>query len=259
MLKEALHYQELGYPVIPIGENSKTPEKGFPLKEFLQRHPTTGELYAWFGKMGKNRNLAIVTGEISNLVVLDFESKEAAAEAWKNMGASTNCISVTRRGLHFLFRHAGVPIKNAVKVKNQNIEYDIRGDGGYIMAPPSTVNGHTYRWHEGFEICSPDDLPVFNPDWCPQDKNTSRVEIAEDDVFKRISRARAYIARIPGAISGQNGHDATFRVACKLIHDFALQPAEAFPLILQWNSTCLPPWSERELLHKLHDAAKVKG
>ncbi len=69
-----------------------------------------------------------------------------------------------------------------------------------------------------------------------------------------IDRANSYIATIPGAVSGQHGHDATFHVACVLVEGFALSIADALPIIRGWNTTCTPPWSEAELLHKLESA-----
>ena len=33
---------------------------------------------------------------------------------------------------------------------------------------------------------------------------------------------------------------------------------EAWPLLLEWNQQCEPPWSERELAHKLSDALKKR-
>ena len=78
--------------------------------------------------------------------------------------------------------------------------------------------------------------------------------ISGTDPNSVISRARAYIAKVPEAVSGQNGHDATFRVACCLILGFNLSVDDASPLLAEWNQTCQPPWSERELLHKLQSA-----
>ncbi len=72
-----------------------------------------------------------------------------------------------------------------------------------------------------------------------------------------IDRARAYLARIPGAVSGSGGHNDTFHAACVLVNGFALSVAEALPLLLEWNSTCQPPWSEADLRHKLTDADKT--
>ena len=68
-----------------------------------------------------------------------------------------------------------------------------------------------------------------------------------------IERARAYVAKISGAISGASGHNATFAVACKLV-GFKLSPVEAWPLLLEFNQRCQPRWNECELRHKLEDA-----
>jgi hypothetical protein len=67
-------------------------------------------------------------------------------------------------------------------------------------------------------------------------------------------RAARYVATIPGAISGQGGHDATFHVAAVLVEGFGLSVADAMPIMGGWNTTCQPPWTNAELLHKLVDA-----
>jgi hypothetical protein len=71
------------------------------------------------------------------------------------------------------------------------------------------------------------------------------------------SRAQAYIAAMPPAISGQHGHDTTFAVAKKLIHDFGMSEAEAWPIFLDYNARCQPPWNEDELRHKLKGAGNL--
>src|SRR5579872_3608402 len=72
-------------------------------------------------------------------------------------------------------------------------------------------------------------------------------------------RARAYVAKMPPAVAGQRGHDATFRVACELILGFGLTIHESLDVIREYNQRCQPPWSEAELLHKLRDADKRPG
>jgi P4 family phage/plasmid primase-like protien len=70
------------------------------------------------------------------------------------------------------------------------------------------------------------------------------------------ARARAYLDKVPPAVSGQGGHDQTFTAACALVLGFDLSVEDALPLLQQWNNTCQPPWSEKELRHKLLDADK---
>jgi len=73
-----------------------------------------------------------------------------------------------------------------------------------------------------------------------------------------LERARRYVARLPGSVSGQGGHDAAFRAACALVHGFALDEAAALGVMREtFNPMCSPPWSERELEHKVRSAAGV--
>ena len=70
-----------------------------------------------------------------------------------------------------------------------------------------------------------------------------------------VERARAYVAKMETAISGQGGHAATFAVARKLVQDFALPEPDAWMLLCEYNQRCQPPWTERELRHKMQSAA----
>jgi hypothetical protein len=69
-----------------------------------------------------------------------------------------------------------------------------------------------------------------------------------------VERARRYLERMPGAVAGQHGHDATFRAALVVVVGFGLPDAEALALLGEWNATCDPPWSERELARKVREA-----
>ena len=72
-------------------------------------------------------------------------------------------------------------------------------------------------------------------------------------------RIERYIDACPPAISGQNGHDQTFRVACILVQGFDLSPQDAYWFLDGYNQRCEPPWSARELRHKLADADRAKS
>ena len=78
----------------------------------------------------------------------------------------------------------------------------------------------------------------------------------DGDSHRAVRRARAYLLCVEGAISGFRGHDRTFRVACVLAIKFGLTFEQAWPLFCEWNGQCEPPWSEKELRHKLQDAIK---
>lgn len=72
-----------------------------------------------------------------------------------------------------------------------------------------------------------------------------------------LARVRAYLKKVPGAVSGQNGHGATYHVACLLVHGFALSPEQALGPFMDWNTTCVPPWPESHLRYKLAEAEKA--
>src|ERR1035441_9050690 len=72
-----------------------------------------------------------------------------------------------------------------------------------------------------------------------------------------VERARRYIAKCDPAISGQGGHDAAYHVAACLVHGFALGEPDALALLTEWNHVCVPPWSERELRHKVESAGRA--
>src|SRR5437899_1669821 len=72
-----------------------------------------------------------------------------------------------------------------------------------------------------------------------------------------IERARRYVAKCPPAISGAGGHDATYHVAACLVHGFALGEPDALAVLGEYNRGCVPPWSERELRHKIESVSRA--
>ena len=60
------------------------------------------------------------------------------------------------------------------------------------------------------------------------------------DGNEKIRRARAYLTKVPPAISGQDGHDRTLAAACILTLGFDLSISDATPLILEYNERCDP-------------------
>src|SRR5262249_30386570 len=79
------------------------------------------------------------------------------------------------------------------------------------------------------------------------------------DTQCRIDRARAYVAKLPPAVSGEHGHNATFVAAIAVVHGFGLSEDDALRVLLdEFNPRCQPPWDEAELRHKARDAIGAK-
>lgn len=72
-----------------------------------------------------------------------------------------------------------------------------------------------------------------------------------------LSRTLAYVEKLPRAVAGSGGHGATFQavLACRR---FGLSEPDTWE-VLQWFNAhrCDPPWTERELRHKLTSAEKI--
>ncbi len=123
----------------------------------------------WFGGFGK-QNLGIVTGSISGIIALDIDKKHGGYETLAALEAKYGALPSTLRfntgggGIHILFRHPGKEIRNSVGHLGSGI--DVRGDGGYIVAPPSLhVSGNTYSIAKGCNL----DTPLANaPAWLLQ-------------------------------------------------------------------------------------------
>lgn len=242
----AAEYVDRGYAVIPL--IGKRPAIAW--SAYQTRRPTLAEIRDWFaGARGDGRNIGIVTGPISDLVVVDCDSPEAVAW-WRERFSETPLVVTTGRGgAHLYYRlDDGDAVRNRTRVLGRNI--DIRGQGGYAVAPPSVhpATGVPYRW-QPWDHYQSDAIPVFDPAWIAE-KPSRPTGNAQPST---IHNGPAYIAHIK-AISGQGGHNATFRAACAL-RDAGMTPAQALAALLEWNETnAVPEWDVKELLHKVEDA-----
>lgn len=76
------------------------------------------------------------------------------------------------------------------------------------------------------------------------------------DPDRAYKRASAYVAQMPPAISGQGGHQALWAATLAAVQGFGLNESNAFALLWsEYNPRCQPRWSEKEIRHKVRDAA----
>jgi KaiC/GvpD/RAD55 family RecA-like ATPase len=73
-------------------------------------------------------------------------------------------------------------------------------------------------------------------------------------------RAAKYLSKLDPSIAGQSGHNRCFQAACVLVMGFGMTESEALTLLKQeFNPRCDPPWSEKELIHKVKCAVAQPG
>lgn len=134
-IKHALHYLSLGFSVIPVGEDKKPLIKW---EEYQNRKPSEEEVKKWSFDF-KNPNIGIITGSISGIIIVDIEAGGDTTNLPPTVIAKTG-----GGGFHFYYKHPQKTVKNAVRIKDKT---DIRGDGGYVIAPPSLhKSGNHYEW-----------------------------------------------------------------------------------------------------------------
>jgi hypothetical protein len=144
----ALKYLNNGLSVIPVKglyyssdeRDIKTPF--IKWQPYTQRLPSEEEVLSWFQRFEK-AGVAIVTGKVSGIVVVDFDSSDAIEFARRNNLLNTVIVK-TRKGLHAYYAYPDREIRNTVNIRGMKI--DIRGEGGYVVAPPTEYPGGKYEW-----------------------------------------------------------------------------------------------------------------
>lgn len=141
-----------GLSVIPVyttGAKAKRPHMGAlkaggqpGWKVYQERHPTREELRIW-DRAGV-KGIALVTGKVSGVVALDFDG-EAGLAALKAAGLTPHVLTPSG-GAHVFFRHPGWWVATAKSgQRNLPAGVDLRGDGGYVLLPPTVTDRGAYR------------------------------------------------------------------------------------------------------------------
>jgi hypothetical protein len=227
MLGAALGLAKRGMAVFPCRVGDKQPATVHGLKD-ATRDPDM--IRQWWQHQPKF-NIAIATGAPSKVFAIDIDNEDAEAELRRleteNSALPPSVEVITARGRHVYFQMPGTPIDNSVSKIAPGI--DVRGDGGYTLAPPSVhPSGKLYSW-------SVDSASAFAvpPDWLlalmaqPAAGNTTPT-----------SEWRNLVTH--GADEGIRDRSLT-RLAGHLLRR-RIDPVVVFELLKSWNTThCRPP------------------
>lgn len=243
----ALGYLALGWSVLPVKPRDKRPLLAWePLQH---ERPAPAEVLGWFARWPA-ANIGIVTGAVSGLVVLDVDPHHGGAESLERLALGRGTLPATVEavtgggGRHLYFRHPGAVVGNRVGLRPG---LDLKGDGGYVVAPPSLhPSGRRYAWRSG---CSPADLaPAPMPFWL-LDPHATRPghSLAE---WRALVREGVPEGRRNSTMASLTGH--------LLWH--GVDPAVVLELMLAWNRLrCRPPLDDAEVaavvrsIVRLHD------
>ncbi len=134
-------------PLLGDLDPSRPKVPAVPWSAFQQYRASLDEHQRWFAEAGF-AGLGIVTGRVSQLVVLDFDS-EALFNAFKaqypDLLETHTVRSASRQLPHLYFRLP--PSLHLSSQKGQGI--DLLSDGCYVVAPPTTFSGQPYKITRG--------------------------------------------------------------------------------------------------------------
>ena len=188
----ALEWHRNGYSVFPIELRGKRPLVKW--SAYANAPAPMSQLVRWFKG---NLNMAVACGGEKHLTVVDFDTQVGYYKMLSRVSGDIHGIIdrtykvKTGRGLHVYF--------NVESRSRKNVEekIDIKGDGGYVLVPPSLhPSGSVYTAMPGAEIsdiqsisnamlCEISSIPEFEPeverDYCCENSG-SVFDIVGDDL-----------------------------------------------------------------------------
>ena len=143
--KAAIAYATRGFAVFPCVPRGKVPATRHGCRDATK---DLAQITAWWCE-NPNYNVAVATGPVSKVFVLDVDGIDAEASLRKleaQHGALPETVeSITPRGRHIFFRCENGVVRNSAGAIAPGL--DIRGDGGYVVLPPSIhPSGRPYVW-----------------------------------------------------------------------------------------------------------------
>lgn len=224
------------FPCVP---NAKTPavERGF--------HAASNDperLQRWHAQM-PSCNWGIACGP-SGLVVIDIDPrslpKGTDARALLDELPRTYTVRTASGGFHAYFRG-----RTRCRTRFQP-GVDVKSDGGYVIAPGSTVDGVRYEVERALEVL---DLPEWLEAAIGEPGARAAAGPVQTDCPPHLTRddrwlpnARANLRHLPGSPKGSGG-TPLFTAAALMMRGWLLPRPTADALLrADYNPRCTPPW-----------------
>lgn len=220
---EALIYAQNNFKIFPLKVNSKNEQVLKSWKE--EATNDINQVTKWW-LTNTQYNIGLKTG--SGLIVIDIDCKNGknGLEQIKPFLADfpkTRIAKTCHGGYHFYYK-VDREVKNYVNLLDG---VDVRGDGGYVLAPPSIVDDKSYTWVN--------DLQIAN---------------ANDAVYKLLERDKLQVvSHLSSATVIQQGarNETLFRLGCVMQAKGMSDESIEVSLEIENMKRCNPPLSKKEL------------
>ena len=290
-----IRLHRMGFNLIPM--NGKKP--CIEWKDFQTQQVTPDDIREWMTGSFRSKdgsrickaetlNFALLTGATPwsdanpGIVVLDTDDAEAEQIVRQYCPDTPLRQKTGKGGVHHVYRRPDFEVRNRQKTVIHGVEYnlDVRGDGGYIMAP-GTIHPRTrklYVEESPWTMALLMQCPVYDPAWLPCDSSISRnraqvltdIDLSAGDhdeliadiempVEERKDKARRYLSCVPGTRVGEGADRRCSALTMKLLIGFGLPVSVVLEMLEEWGQQedqldevgVWYPWSESDITRKI--------
>jgi hypothetical protein len=235
VIRSALRYARKGLAVFPCGRMAKTPACPHGCHDATR---DAGQIREWW-RVEPNYNIGIATGRPSGIFVVDIDGPDAEITLRKLEQASgalpASVEAITGKGRHIYFKMPDADVRNSVGAIGPGL--DIRGSGGFVIAPPSVhPSGRKYCW--SVDSAS---AVVAAPDWLIE-----RVSIPPNGNGRAPSTD--WIALLANGVDEGQRDNSLAKIAGHLLRRY-VNPYVTIELLLAWNAArCRPPLPDDDII-----------
>lgn len=247
VLLSALAYARRGWSVIPLRPREKRPLISWVRYQHVRADQT--RITRWYSRW-PGANVGIVTGAVSSLVVLDVDMVHGGE---RSLGQIENTHGVLPHtveaitgggGRHLYFARPGQTVHNQVGLAPG---LDLRGDGGFVVAPPSIhPSSQCYAWAPGH---APDETPLAPmPPWL--------VHLVTE--VERHGHPLAHWRRLVRDGVGEGKRNSSIASLAGHLLWHGVDPTITLDLLMCWNATrCRPPLSSDEVARTVENIVRI--
>jgi uncharacterized protein YdaU (DUF1376 family) len=201
----------------------RSPGKHPSIKDWQQKASSDPIVVDRFWTQLPDANIGVATGQESGVVVLDIDGQEGEATLKRLIethGELPGTLTATTgRGRHLYFQAPDIPIRNGVGKLGPGL--DIRGEGGYVVAPPSQHHsGATYEWVDSTAEVA--EMPEWIIQLLSETKQKDK-KVNVEDRFSEGSRNDT-LFKIGASMRGIGHSEAEIATALSLVNEDQCDP-----------------------------------
>lgn len=236
LLTAALAYESYGFSVIPCRPGSKIP--AIDWKQYQEKRASREQIEAWW-KQEPNYNVAVVTGEISGISVVDVDG-EKGEESLRTLSTPLpeTRTHKTPHGRHHIYLyqsqlHTGANFLPGI---------DVRSDGGIVIMPPSKAEGLEYKRENRLDIEEFDEPPEIL-------LATTRGSERESSTTTALSgEAKLWISEAIRTGVEQGGRDNTATRIAGYLYSKGIPKDIVYEYVYDFGLKCNPPLEESDII-----------